>query len=84
MEKDAAGFPQGLTNSGISRYLASRLPYLDPSSFERWLDPAEQRAEVIKALLCPLPDDWLVAHPVSRLVNNPKNEGTRCIEPAPG
>jgi hypothetical protein len=27
MEKDAAGFPQGPTNSGISRYLASRLPY---------------------------------------------------------
>jgi hypothetical protein len=27
MEKDAAGFPQGLTNPGTSRYLASRLPY---------------------------------------------------------
>src|SRR5260221_4175060 len=27
MEKDAAGFPQGPTNPGISRYLASRLPY---------------------------------------------------------
>jgi hypothetical protein len=27
MEKDAAGFPQGLTNPGASRYLASRLPY---------------------------------------------------------
>jgi hypothetical protein len=27
MEKDAAGSPQGHTNSGISRYLASRLPY---------------------------------------------------------
>jgi hypothetical protein len=27
MEKDAAGFPQGPTNSGRSRYLASRLPY---------------------------------------------------------
>ncbi len=27
MEKDAAGSPQGHTNPGISRYLASRLPY---------------------------------------------------------
>ena len=26
-EKDAAGFPQGLTNPGTSRYLARRLPY---------------------------------------------------------
>ena len=24
---------------------------------------------------------WLAAHPVSRLVNNPKNVGPRCIEP---
>jgi hypothetical protein len=27
MEKGAAGSPQGPTNPGISRYLASRLPY---------------------------------------------------------
>jgi len=32
MEKDAAGFPQGPTNSGISRYLASRLPYIQSGS----------------------------------------------------
>ena len=32
MEKDAAGSPQGHTNPGISRYLASRLPYLTSSS----------------------------------------------------
>jgi hypothetical protein len=30
MEKGAAGFPQGPTNPGISRYLASRLPYARP------------------------------------------------------
>ena len=32
MEKGAAGSPQGHTNPGISRYLASRLPYLTSSS----------------------------------------------------
>jgi hypothetical protein len=37
MEKDAAGYPSlpshyGLTNPGISRYLASRLPYFMYSS----------------------------------------------------
>ena len=37
MEKDAAGYPSlplhyGLMNPGISRYLASRLPYLTSSS----------------------------------------------------
>jgi hypothetical protein len=32
MEKDAAGFPPGLTNPGISRYLAVRLPYFQSGS----------------------------------------------------
>jgi putative SOS response-associated peptidase YedK len=54
---------------------------LDPSGFDRWLDPNEQRAEILQAMLVPLPDDRLTAHPVSKLVNNPRNEGTRCIEP---
>jgi hypothetical protein len=37
MEQDAAGSPQGPTNPGISRYLASRLPYLTSSSEgRRW------------------------------------------------
>src|SRR5262249_41237159 len=31
-EKDAAGSPQGHTNPGTSRYLASRLPYRSSSS----------------------------------------------------
>jgi putative SOS response-associated peptidase YedK len=59
-----------------------RMPViLDSESFDRWLDPNEQRAEVLKALLQPLPDDWLTAHPVSKLVNNPRKETPRCIEP---
>jgi putative SOS response-associated peptidase YedK len=59
-----------------------RMPViLDPSGFDRWLDPNEQRIEVLKAMLAPLPDDWMTAHPVSRLVNNPRNDSPRCIEP---
>jgi putative SOS response-associated peptidase YedK len=65
----------------VDRYLVSGLPYLDPSSFERWLDPNEQRAEALKAMLVPLPDEWMTAHPVSKLVNNPRNEDPRCVEP---
>ena len=53
---------------------------LDSESFTRWLDP-EQEANALKALLVPLPDDWMTAHPVSKLVNNPRNESPRCIEP---
>jgi putative SOS response-associated peptidase YedK len=69
--------------NGVVGPVHNRMPViLDPSSFERWLDPNEQRAEALKAMLVPLPDDWMTAHPVSKLVNNPRNEGPRCVEPA--
>ena len=55
----------------------------DSERFARWLDP-EQEATALKAMLAPLPDDWLTAHPVSKLVNNPRNEGPKCIEEAAG
>ena len=59
-----------------------RMPViLEPQDFDRWLDPNEQRAQVLQAMLVPLPDDWPTAHPVSKLVNNPRNENPRCVEP---
>lgn len=68
--------------NGVVEPVYDRMPViLDPSSFSRWLDPNEQRAEALKAMLVLLPDDWLTAHPVSKLVNNPKYESPRCIEP---
>ena len=68
--------------NGVVEPVHNRMPViLDPGSFDRWLDPNEQRAEVLQAMLVPLPDDWLTAHPVSKLVNNPRNESPRCIEP---
>jgi putative SOS response-associated peptidase YedK len=63
----------------------NRMPViLDPGSFDTWLDPNEQRAEVLQALLAPLPDDSLTTYPVSKLVNNPRNQGPQCIEPVSG
>jgi putative SOS response-associated peptidase YedK len=51
--------------NGVVGQVHDRMPViLDPGSFDRWLDPTEQRAEVLKPLLVPLPDDWLTAHPV--------------------
>jgi putative SOS response-associated peptidase YedK len=61
----------------------NRMPViLSPGSFDTWLDPNEQRAEVLQALLVPLPDDSLTTYPVSKLVNNPRNQGPQCIVPA--
>src|SRR5262249_10947638 len=53
---------------------------IDPDRFAQWLDPNEERTQALKALLVPLPDDWMMAYPVSKLVNNPRNESPQCME----
>ena len=68
--------------NGVVGPVHDRMPViLKPEDYARWLDPDEQRPEALKPLLVPLPDDWMDAHPVSKLVNNPRNESPRCIEP---
>jgi putative SOS response-associated peptidase YedK len=51
---------------------------LDPSDFERWLDP---EAADGRALLLPCPADWLEAYEVSSRVNSPANDDPECITP---
>jgi putative SOS response-associated peptidase YedK len=54
-----------------------RMPLvLSAASYAAWLDPATADPQ---ALLAPLPDAELTAHPVSRFVNDPKNDGPECI-----
>jgi putative SOS response-associated peptidase YedK len=67
--------------NGVVAPVHNRMPViLKPEDYARWLDTEEQRAEALVGLLAPLPDDWLSAHPVGKLVNNPRNEDPRCIE----
>ena len=67
--------------NGVVGAVHNRMPViLKPEDYARWLDPKEQRSEALMRLLAPLPDDWLSAHPVGKLVNNPRNEDPRCIE----
>jgi putative SOS response-associated peptidase YedK len=66
--------------NGVVSPVHDRMPViLPPESFASWLDP-QQEPNALKAMLVPLPDDWLTAHPVSKLVNNPRNESPKCIE----
>jgi putative SOS response-associated peptidase YedK len=68
--------------NGVVKPVHNRMPViLDPQNFDCWLDPDEKRAEVLQPFLVPLPDDWLTTYPVSKLVNNPRNERRECIEP---
>ena len=61
----------------------NRMPViLPPGAYDRWLDPAEQRARSLDDLLVPYPAGEMVAHPVSTYVNRPANDSPTCIEPA--
>jgi putative SOS response-associated peptidase YedK len=60
-----------------------RMPVmLERPNFEQWLDPAEQDAEALGWMLRPYRADAMRAYPVSPLVNSPKNDDARCLEPA--
>jgi hypothetical protein len=55
---------------------------LDPPYFEQRLDPAEQDAEALAWMLRPYRAEAMRAYLASPLVNSPKNDDLRCLEPA--
>lgn len=58
----------------------NRMPaILTPEAREEWLDPGLQDDHVLLHLLSPYPSDAMMARPVSRLVNNPKNDSAELI-----
>lgn len=60
----------------------NRMPAILPrSTYEQWLDPAEQKPERLQSLLAPYPAEEMAAYAVSRVVNNPQNDTPECIEP---
>jgi putative SOS response-associated peptidase YedK len=65
--------------------LHDRMPViLEPKDYEQWLDPDNQDTVSLKQLLVPEMGDRLIEWPVSRLLNNPRNEGAKCAEPRQG
>jgi putative SOS response-associated peptidase YedK len=69
------------SNSTI-RPLHNRMPViLDPEEYNLWLDSEVSDLETLAPLMRPYPDDKLEAILVSTLVNNPRNDDARCIEP---
>ncbi|MHC5024335.1 MAG: SOS response-associated peptidase [Planctomycetota bacterium] len=64
--------------------LHDRMPViLEPESFDAWLDPEQQDAAALTAMLEPAAAGILAFHPVSRRVNSPKNDDAKLLEPAP-
>lgn len=62
-----------------------RMPVILPAgAYDRWLHPDPKRPAELADLLGPYPASEMAAHPVSRLVNNPKNDSPDCIRPDEG
>ncbi|NOX53571.1 MAG: SOS response-associated peptidase [Planctomycetes bacterium] len=60
----------------------NRMPaILIPDTYDMWLDPDNDDLPSLQALLRPYPSEELMAHAVSKFVNNPRNEGERCVQP---
>jgi len=60
-----------------------RMPaILPPDAVEAWLDPEERPSAELLPLLGPYPSDEMIAHPVSTLVNSPRNDRPECVRPA--
>ncbi len=60
--------------------LHNRMPViLDPETFDWWMTGPRDE---VGQLLVPCPSDELEAYPISRQVNNPRNEGPELLRPA--
>jgi len=63
----------------------SRMPaILEPGHFETWLNVENQDMKKLCGLLKPYPAEKMSGYRVGPHVNNPRNEGPKCIEPATG
>jgi putative SOS response-associated peptidase YedK len=68
--------------NALMKPIHDRMPViLDQRACGAWLDPAGFDADRLRALLQPFDPGKMDAYPVGLLVNSPKNNGPRCIEP---
>jgi putative SOS response-associated peptidase YedK len=65
----------------------NRMPVMIPEdAWDRWLDPSRLEGEALaelKGLLVPSEEDWLELYPVSRRVNDVRNDGPDLVEEIP-
>ena len=62
--------------------LHDRMPVIiPPDRFRDWIAPGPLGADTAEAILLPHRADGMEAVPVSSLVNSPKNDDPRCVEP---
>ena len=60
----------------------NRMPVILPEeAYDAWLTPGEADPQTLTPLLGPFDANLMEAYPVSRLVNNPRNDTPDCIRP---
>ncbi|RIK29402.1 MAG: hypothetical protein DCC55_38005 [Chloroflexi bacterium] len=70
--------------NALVRPVHDRMPViLQPADYAAWLG-AQTKAEDLKALLKPLPEDLMERYSVSRRMSNARNEGEECMAPWSG
>lgn len=70
------------TPNDLVAEIHDRMPVvLDDGAWERWIDPAIPDVAELHGLLGPARDEMLEMVPVSRLVNNVRNDGPELLEP---
>ena len=58
-----------------------RMPViLSTADYETWLDPKHQDDKHLSQLLTPYATDEMTAFPISKQINNPRNEGPDCLK----
>jgi putative SOS response-associated peptidase YedK len=67
----------------LVRPVHDRMPVILPERhWAAWLDPEGQDVAELLPLLRPFPSDAMRAYPVGLLVNDPRNDGPGCLDPA--
>ena len=70
------------TPNTVMAAIHDRMPVILPrAAYACWLTAGECRPGELTPLLRPCPEDELVTHPVSRLVNNPRIDVVDCTTP---
>lgn len=71
------------TPNKLMKPIHKRMPViLQPAAYSAWLAPNPNPS--LLSLLKPYPAEKMDAHPVSDLVNNPKNDRAECVVPLQG
>lgn len=68
--------------NALVKPIHNRMPVILPeSAYKMWLTPGDIPSQKLSPLLRPFDANLMEAYPVSRLVNNPRNDSPSCIQP---